>query len=105
MIRTRHWDLRLGYYASDQTLGFEFVPVSLPWLAGGGSRFVNCPIETTGQAQADTISDARVDFPAKDLFGGYGTQIAIAHKTWSTRPPGPKITTTVRWTLTLVRQP
>lgn len=103
--RLRHWDLRLGYYASDQTLGFEFIPLRMPWLGISASRFVNCPIATTGQAQADTISDVRVDFPAKDLFGGYGKQIAIARKTWRTRPPGPQITTTVRWTLTLVRQP
>lgn len=103
--RTRAWYVNLSYYASQQTLGLLFTPVSRISTGRRGSHFFNCPIETTGQAEADTISEARVNFPVKDLLAGYGKQIAFAHQTWSTKPPAPKITTTVNWKLTLVRYP
>jgi hypothetical protein len=103
--RVRHWNLMLQYDNSDRMLRIEFSPVHSSRDGARGKPFNSCPLGTPTGAEGDTITPFDVPFAAAALLGVHGTHVVRAHHVWSQSGPGLTASTTVNWTLTIVRHP
>ena len=93
----------LQFDTNDQKLGILVSAVHSPRDRSRGKPFDTCPIGTPIGVAGDTITLAEAPFSSADLFGVHDSRVVRAHREWSETEPGLTATTTVNWTLRLVR--